>query len=106
MKTKECTICKLTKDATKDYDVINGYAWRFCKSCTNEKHLKRLHKLSVEARLLRSAKSSAKRKNLELDISIDDITNKITIPNSHKVVITGGSASMLEVYYGFVKETN
>jgi len=40
------------------------------------------------------------------DISIDDITNKITIPNSHKIVITGGSASMLEVYYGFVKETN
>ena len=73
MKTKECTICKLTKDATKDYYVINGYALRFCKSCTNEKHLKRLHKLSVEARLLRSAKSSAKRKNLELDISIDDI---------------------------------
>jgi hypothetical protein len=73
MKTKECTICKLTKDATKDYYVINGYALRYCKSCTNEKHLKRLHKLSVEARLLRSAKSRAQRNNLEFDISIDDI---------------------------------
>ena len=73
MKTKECTICKLTKDTTKDYYVIKGYPLRYCKSCTNEKHLKRLHKLSVEARLLRSAKSRAQRNNLEFDISIDDI---------------------------------
>jgi len=69
----KAVVVNATKDATKDYYVINGYALRYCKACTNEKHLKRLHKLSVEARLLRSAKSRAQRNNLEFDISIDDI---------------------------------
>jgi hypothetical protein len=36
-------------------------------------------------------------------ISIDELTNKITIPNSHKIVLAGGSASMLELYYGYVE---
>ena len=37
------------------------------------------------------------------DVGIDDLTNKITIPNSHKIVIAGGSASMLELYYGYIE---
>ena len=41
--------------------------------------------------------------NLLDDVGIDDLTNKITIPNSNKIVIAGGSASMLELYYGYIE---
>ena len=39
--------------------------------------------------------------NLELDVN--ELTNKISIPNSIKIIINTTSPSMLELYYGYME---
>ena len=73
MNTKVCTVCNTTKDATKDYLRIGKYYLSYCRSCYNQKQSARLRAAPTEQKLLRSAKSSAQRKGLDFDLSLEDI---------------------------------
>ena len=39
----------------------------------------------------------------KLELEINELTNKISIPNSFKIVICTPAPGMLEVYYGYVE---
>ena len=66
------------------------------------KHIVNIHYFLQQVRALNIPINQDPNKLLD-DVGIDDLTNKITIPNSHKIVIAGGSASMLELYYGYIE---
>lgn len=114
MNTKVCTVCKTTKDATKDYLKIGKYYLNYCKSCYNLKQNTRLHKLSTEERLLRSVRSTAKRKGLDFDLSLEDIVIPdvcpvLGIPLDRTVGAKGGgqngpSIDRINNYKGYVKD--
>jgi len=114
MSTKKCTICNITKDSTKDYLKVGKYYLSYCKSCYNQKQVLRNHKATPEERLLRSAKSTAKRKGLDFDLSLEDIV----IPDVCPVLgtpfnlqvgpkggdVNGPSLDRINSYKGYTKD--
>jgi len=114
MSTKVCTVCNTTKDATKDYPKIGKYYLNYCRSCYNQKQVSRNHKATPEERILRSAKSTSKRKGLDFDLSLEDIVIPdvcpvLGIPLKLEVGRKGGDANgpsldRINSYKGYTKD--